>query len=256
MLSGSLLWLVEQAAKQSQHSRAASVGGLLSWGQGAEGCPEATGGCRLAVVSCSSPKCQLGLEHCVDEPLPQSSLRQRGHVMALEDGARVGGGNNGCCIVLEGGWPSIDCCTNVQELLYLLEGTEMERFKDHLEHKLTLVYGVLNVWALSSSRTASSHMWFVIRSAEIPVQCLPSKAHCVWSSRLLRGSQSVLSVAGGWAVATASDRKGPAMLCHRVTVLRAVTVAAVWLCYVCQEFGIWGDLFTNRTIVDDGYEVN
>jgi hypothetical protein len=53
-------------------------------------------------VSGSSPKSQLGAEHGVDEPLPRSSLRPTGLVMALEDGARVGGGNNGRFIVLKG----------------------------------------------------------------------------------------------------------------------------------------------------------
>ncbi len=64
--------------------------------------------------------------------------------MALEDGARVGGGNNGCCIVLKGGWPHIDCSVNVRELLYLLEETGMERTTDHLAHELALQHGVLN----------------------------------------------------------------------------------------------------------------
>jgi hypothetical protein len=54
-------------------------------------------------VSGSSPKCQLGAEDGVEEPFPQSSLRQRGLVMALEDSARVGGSDNGSCIMLKGG---------------------------------------------------------------------------------------------------------------------------------------------------------
>jgi hypothetical protein len=85
-------------------------------------------------MSGSSPKRELGAEHNVDKPLPRSSPRPRGLVMALEDGARVGGGNNGRGILLKGG----------RELLYLLEEIEIERTEDHLAHKLALEYGVLN----------------------------------------------------------------------------------------------------------------
>jgi hypothetical protein len=57
---------------RSAGAGAASVGGLLRGGQEAEDCPEATGGGRLAAVSGSSPKCQLGAEDSVDKPLPRS----------------------------------------------------------------------------------------------------------------------------------------------------------------------------------------
>jgi hypothetical protein len=40
-------------------------------------------------------------EHGVDRPLPGSSLRPRGLVMALEDEARVSDSNNGRSIVLK-----------------------------------------------------------------------------------------------------------------------------------------------------------
>ncbi len=43
-----LLRFVEWVAKPSQHSWAASVGGLLRGGKEAEGCPEAASGSRLA----------------------------------------------------------------------------------------------------------------------------------------------------------------------------------------------------------------
>jgi hypothetical protein len=95
-------------------------------------------------VSGSSPKCQLGAEDGVDKPLPRSSLRPRGLVMALQDSTRVGGSNNGSCIMLKGGGTRIDCCANVRELLNLLEEAEMERTKDHLAHKLALEHGVLD----------------------------------------------------------------------------------------------------------------
>ncbi len=101
--SCSLLRLVEGVAKPSQHPGAAGVGGLLRGGQEGEDCPEETSCCRLAAVSGGSPQRQLGAEDGVDKPLPQSSLRLRGLVMALEDSTRVSGGNNGSCIVLKGG---------------------------------------------------------------------------------------------------------------------------------------------------------
>jgi hypothetical protein len=67
----------------------------------------------------------------------------------------------------------------------------MELTDNQLAHKLALKHRVLPVTrcervpvslepqALSSSRTASSHtcQWVVTRSAEIPAQWLPSKAH-------------------------------------------------------------------------------
>ena len=100
--SCSLLRFVEWAAKPSQHAWATRVGGLLCGSQEAEYCPEAAGGGRLAAMSCSSSKRQLGAEHSVDEPLPRSSLRPGGLVMALEHCTRVCGCNNGRCIVLKG----------------------------------------------------------------------------------------------------------------------------------------------------------
>jgi hypothetical protein len=93
---GNLLQFVEWAAKPSPHAWAARVGGLLSGGQEAEDRPEATGSSQLAAMSCHSLKRQLCAQHSVDKPLPRSSLRLRGLVMALEDGARVGDCNNGC----------------------------------------------------------------------------------------------------------------------------------------------------------------
>ncbi len=87
----------------SWFSWAARAGGLLRGGQEAEDCPEAAGGSWLAAMRCCCSKHQLGAEHSVDEPLTLSSLRPKGLVMALEDCARVGGSNNGLCIVLKGG---------------------------------------------------------------------------------------------------------------------------------------------------------
>jgi hypothetical protein len=70
--------------------------------------------------------------------------------------------------------------------------------------------------------------------AGCPQLLVKPKAHSCWSSGLRRGS--VPSVAGGWAVALASDGRGPAMQRRRVS--RAV--AAVLRSDVCQELGLGG----------------
>ena len=67
--------------------------------------------------------------------------------MTLEDGARVCGCNNGRCIVLKCGRPSVDGSADVLQLLYLLEETGMERTNNQLAHKLALKHRVLNAGA-------------------------------------------------------------------------------------------------------------
>jgi hypothetical protein len=139
--SGSLLRFVEWAAKQ----KPALLGGQCrrTAQRGSRG-RRLAGGSRLAAMRCSGLKRQLGAEHSVDEPFPRLSLRQRGLVMALEDGARVGDSNNGSCIVLKGGLPSVDGSADVRQLLYLLEKTGMELTDSQLAHKLALKHWVLN----------------------------------------------------------------------------------------------------------------
>ncbi len=121
----------------------------------------------------------------------------------------------------------------------------MERTDNQLAHKLALKHRVLTREPLSSSR-ASSHTWVVTRSAEIPAQWLPSKAHRCWSSGLRRGS--VRSVGGGpcerWEGAGGAVPQG----------LKGCSSGATERC-VPRVWNL-GKIFNNGTIVDDGEEVN
>ncbi len=101
--------------------------------------------CNICIIRCRTSDVRHSMLARIQmKPLPQSSLRSRGLVMALEDGARVGGCNNGRCIVLKCGLPSVDGSTDVRQLLYLLEETGMERTDNQLAHKLALKHLVLN----------------------------------------------------------------------------------------------------------------